>query len=172
VRFENKYFLFTLKIRSCLCTTALALYVVVSSEVVGLDPGTDIIFFSIFLPKKWRIDMRFWLETKVNHANIWLDHWVLRKTPIFAEKLPKIAENCDHNIDPWFIKCCRNWTGRLDQSVGRTYLHTCTYKHTYIYIHGRTWKSVKSFSRQSEQIGRMFVQCMIVYIGLFFNFQK
>jgi hypothetical protein len=26
---------------------------------------------------------------------------VLRKTPFFRRKLPKIAENCDHNIDPW-----------------------------------------------------------------------
>jgi hypothetical protein len=26
---------------------------------------------------------------------------VLRKTPIFCRKLWKIAENCDHNIDPW-----------------------------------------------------------------------
>jgi hypothetical protein len=24
----------------------------------------------------------------------------LRKTPIFCQKLAKIAENCDHNIDP------------------------------------------------------------------------
>jgi hypothetical protein len=24
----------------------------------------------------------------------------LRKTPIFCRKLPKIAVNCDHNIDP------------------------------------------------------------------------
>jgi hypothetical protein len=25
----------------------------------------------------------------------------LRKTPFFRRKLSKIAENCDHNIDPW-----------------------------------------------------------------------
>jgi hypothetical protein len=29
----------------------------------------------------------------------------LRKTPFFRPKLAKIAENCDHNIDPW-SHCC------------------------------------------------------------------
>jgi hypothetical protein len=28
----------------------------------------------------------------------------LRKTPIFRRKLSKIAENCDHNIDPRFAR--------------------------------------------------------------------
>jgi hypothetical protein len=40
----------------------------------------------------------------------------LRKTPIFFRKLPKIAENCDHNIDPrvqdLFLKS-RNFTSVL-----------------------------------------------------------
>jgi hypothetical protein len=27
----------------------------------------------------------------------------LRKMPIFSQKLSKIAENCDHNIDPGFL---------------------------------------------------------------------
>jgi hypothetical protein len=26
--------------------------------------------------------------------------WLLSKTPIFRQKLAKIADNCDHNIDP------------------------------------------------------------------------
>jgi hypothetical protein len=27
---------------------------------------------------------------------------VFEKNAIFCRKLSKIAENCDHNIDPWF----------------------------------------------------------------------
>jgi hypothetical protein len=27
----------------------------------------------------------------------------MRKTPFFRRKLPQIAENCDHNIDPWSL---------------------------------------------------------------------
>jgi hypothetical protein len=27
----------------------------------------------------------------------------LRKTPFFRQKWAKIAENCDHNIDPWWV---------------------------------------------------------------------
>jgi hypothetical protein len=27
-----------------------------------------------------------------------------KKTPIFRQKLAKIAENCDHNIDPWLTQ--------------------------------------------------------------------
>jgi hypothetical protein len=31
------------------------------------------------------------------------DHYIgfEKNADFFAEKLPKIAENCDHNIDPW-----------------------------------------------------------------------
>jgi hypothetical protein len=31
---------------------------------------------------------------------LWLNHLFLRKTPIISPKSGKIAENCDHNIDP------------------------------------------------------------------------
>jgi hypothetical protein len=46
----------------------------------------------------------------------------LRKTPFFRQKLAKIAENCDHNIDPRFGEFSPN--GRLF-TVGslKTYLN-------------------------------------------------
>jgi hypothetical protein len=58
-------------------------------------------FLKYFRQKIRRKNCHFWLKTKLNYAKFWSQHWFLRKTPIFfAEKLSKIAENCDHNIDP------------------------------------------------------------------------
>jgi hypothetical protein len=48
-------------------------------------PGIDVMILSIFSPKNSVKKLAFWF---------------LRKTPFFRQKLSKIAENCDHNIDP------------------------------------------------------------------------
>jgi hypothetical protein len=47
-------------------------------------PGTDVMIFKIFSPKKSAKKMFFFLE----------------KRQVFRRKCAKIAENCDHNIDP------------------------------------------------------------------------
>jgi hypothetical protein len=55
----------------------------------------------------------------------------LRKTPFFRRKLAKIAENCDHNIDPWIlvlghIADCDERRGRVSDElvlVGATRQH-------------------------------------------------
>jgi hypothetical protein len=56
-------------------------------------------FAQKFGEKNWR----FWLKTELNNAKF--DHnigfWGKRH---FCQKLSKIAENCDHNIDPWIFK--------------------------------------------------------------------
>jgi hypothetical protein len=54
--------------------------------------------FKIFLPK---ILAFFLLKTKLNFAQKF-DHNIgfREKRQFFLRKLAKIAENCDHNIDP------------------------------------------------------------------------
>jgi hypothetical protein len=53
-----------------------------------------VIILKIFSPKNSAKKLVFLTQNK---AKLWSWHWFLRKTPIFS---PKIAENCDHNIDP------------------------------------------------------------------------
>jgi hypothetical protein len=59
-----------------------------------------LLFFEYFRRKKSAKNWRFWLQTKLNYAKN--DHnigyWEIRH--FFRRKLSKIAENCDHNIDP------------------------------------------------------------------------
>jgi uncharacterized protein Usg len=47
------------------------------------------------LPK----NSRFLLQTKLNYAKKIISTLVLRKTPIFCQKLSKITENGNNNID-------------------------------------------------------------------------
>jgi hypothetical protein len=52
-------------------------------------------------PKNFAIKLAFLTQNKAKFwKKSWSEHWYLRKTPIFRRKLGKIAENCDHNIDP------------------------------------------------------------------------
>jgi hypothetical protein len=48
----------------------------VNGCLILTEIGADVMIFKILSPK------------------------ILRKTPFFRRKLAKIAENCDHNIDP------------------------------------------------------------------------
>jgi hypothetical protein len=53
-------------------------------------------------------------DSKQNKAKLWkiliTTLFFLRKTPFFRQNLSKIAEKCDHNIDPsWRIKTLRKY---------------------------------------------------------------
>jgi hypothetical protein len=61
------------------------------------SPRTDVTIIKIFLPKIGC----FLFKILQVFANLWSKHWFSRKTQFFLQKLGKIAENCDHNIDPW-----------------------------------------------------------------------
>jgi hypothetical protein len=52
--------------------------------------------FKIFSPKIFATKLAFLTQNK---AKYWKK---LITTLVFRRKLGKIAENCDHNIDPWF----------------------------------------------------------------------
>jgi hypothetical protein len=54
----------------------------------------------IFSQKKIAKKLAFLTQNTLNYANFLSKHWIMRKTPFFRRKLAKIAENCDHNIDP------------------------------------------------------------------------
>jgi hypothetical protein len=71
-------------------------------------PGTNVMILKIFSPKNWR----FWLKINQNCAKIWSFNQFLRKTPLFRRKLPKIAENCNHNVDArnsWYFEAFLEW---------------------------------------------------------------
>jgi hypothetical protein len=60
--------------------------------------------FKIFSPKNLAKILAFFAKTTVTISKnliITLDFWEERQ--FFRRKLAKIAENCDHNIDPSFI---------------------------------------------------------------------
>jgi hypothetical protein len=58
--------------------------------------------FKIFSPKKSRIKLAFLTQNKAKSCKIWIITLIFEKNAnFFRRKLSKIAENCDHNIDPW-----------------------------------------------------------------------
>jgi hypothetical protein len=55
----------------------------------------------IFLPKNLAKILAFFVQTTALFTKISSQHWVLiKKRQFFRRKFAKIAENCDHNIDP------------------------------------------------------------------------
>jgi hypothetical protein len=70
-------------------------------------PETDVMIFKIFSPKNSGKNWRFWLET-AKLCKILIITLVFEKNAnFFCRKLSKIAENRDHNIDPWNLS--RGW---------------------------------------------------------------
>jgi hypothetical protein len=63
-----------------------------SSSIHDGVPGTDVMLLCFFAKKMWNA---------VSYAKIWIIKLDFNKTPLHSRKLAKIAENCDHNIDPW-----------------------------------------------------------------------
>jgi hypothetical protein len=57
--------------------------------------------FKIFSPKKLRKKWRFLTQNKAKLCKLLIITLVCEKNAnFFRRKLAKIAENCDHNIDP------------------------------------------------------------------------
>jgi hypothetical protein len=78
-----------------------------NTQANGLSSGTDVIVLKIFSPKY------FGEKIGVYFCNILIIPIVYKKHEIiFRPKLAKIAENCDHNIDPWrqsYVRCIYNY---------------------------------------------------------------
>jgi uncharacterized MAPEG superfamily protein len=84
----------------------------------------------------------------------------LRKTPIFSQKSAKIAENCDHNIDPrshWLYVLLSFFRLCLKSSVGHFF---SIFYSEIILLSVLLDQRVK----QGDQIGRIFAFRAIVYI--------
>jgi hypothetical protein len=63
-------------------------------------PGTDVMILKIFLPKNSAKKLAFLTQNKLHMQKFYHNIVFLEKRHIFRRKLSKIAENCDHNIDP------------------------------------------------------------------------
>jgi hypothetical protein len=61
--------------------------------------------FKIFSPKNSAKKLAFLTQNKARICKILIVTLVFEKNAnFFRRKLAKIAENCDHNIDPWFAE--------------------------------------------------------------------
>jgi hypothetical protein len=58
----------------------------------------------IFSPKNFKKRLAFLTQNKGKFKKKFNITLVFEKNAIFAEKVGKIAENCDHNIDPCVCK--------------------------------------------------------------------
>jgi hypothetical protein len=59
--------------------------------------------FRIFSPKKFANILAFFALTTANFCKNLIITLIFEKTPIFCRKLAKIAENCDHKINPRYV---------------------------------------------------------------------
>jgi hypothetical protein len=64
------------------------------------QPGTDVMNLKIFSPKKIAKKLAFLTQNKAKLCKILIITLVFEKNANFSPKIGKIAENCDHNIDP------------------------------------------------------------------------
>jgi hypothetical protein len=66
------------------------------------SPGIDVIIFKIFFAKKFAKNGVLYLNYRyvVFFYKYLIITLVFEKSVIFCRKLAKIAENCDHSIDP------------------------------------------------------------------------
>jgi hypothetical protein len=79
------------------------------------DPGGDVIILKIFSPKNSAKKLAFLTQNKAKLCKILILILFFDKTPIFS---PKIAEYCDHNIDPW-RRCYYNKLRRISPTLAK-----------------------------------------------------
>jgi hypothetical protein len=69
------------------------------------SPATAVIILKVFSPKSLANVLAFLAQTTASFFSRKIDHnngfW--EKRHFFLRKLANIAENCDHNIDPWIF---------------------------------------------------------------------
>jgi hypothetical protein len=80
--------------------------------------GINVMILKIFSPRYFAKILAFLTQNKGKLCKSLIITLVFEKTPIFRQKLGKIAQNCDHNIDPWspcsIISLCNgSWPPRL-----------------------------------------------------------
>jgi hypothetical protein len=63
--------------------------------------GTEITILKIFLPKNLAKILAFFAQTTASFCKILIIALVNEKNAKFSPKMAQIAENCDHDIDPW-----------------------------------------------------------------------
>jgi hypothetical protein len=66
--------------------------------------GIDVMIFKIFSPKNFAKKLAFFAQNKAKLCKILIITLVEKNANFFAKKLAKIAENCDHNIDPCLLQ--------------------------------------------------------------------
>jgi hypothetical protein len=93
--------------------------------------------FKIFSAKKLRKKFAFLTQNKAKLCEILIITLVFEKNAIFRRKLSKIAENCDHNIDPQLGFLLRAW--KYLQYVG-----SCRY--SYFTVKLGTYKDILFFA--------------------------
>jgi hypothetical protein len=99
--------------------------------------------FKIFLPKNSAKKLAFLTKNKANLCKMLIITLVFKKNAnFFAKNCQKIAENCDHNIDPWSHS--RQWEADERQ---------CS----------------RALKKQGDRIGRFFAHWVIVYFGQCFE---
>jgi hypothetical protein len=59
-----------------------------------------------FSPKNSAKNLAFLAQNKAKLCKTFIITLVFEKNAVFCRKLSKIAENCDHNIEPWFVSLC------------------------------------------------------------------
>jgi hypothetical protein len=106
-----------------------------NSQKAKIRPIWDrCLIFKIFSPKIFAKNWRFWHKTKLIFWKKLITTLVFKKNAnFFRQKLGKIAENCDHNIDPWpRVKVICEQTFRNSISFLNAEIHTWLKT----YIHG------------------------------------
>jgi hypothetical protein len=70
-----------------------------------ISTGADVMIFLIFSPKKSAKNSAFLTQSKAKLCKNLIITLVFEKNAnFFRRNLAKIEENCDHNIDSWFMQ--------------------------------------------------------------------
>jgi hypothetical protein len=103
-----------------------------------LSSGTDVMIFKIFSPKNSAKKLAFMTQNKVQLCKILIITLGFKKNAnFFRRNLSKIAENCDHNIDPSFADSSSSQQtsqyimNKLETALAQTLAHSYVYTYTF-----------------------------------------